>query len=196
MLKETMIDIFSNNWPMILIFTTIIVSIRMTQLIYKREEFHFYKEILMLGFVIYILCLFYVVTFQDVSWSSSNFVPFHEMLRYQIGSNLFYRNVVGNMIMFLPYGFFISYLLKLDKGHAIFILTLIASTTIEVTQLKIGRVFDIDDIFLNLCGGMFGFYIYKFLIKVRDYLPPILKKEAFYNIMITIMVCFIMMYLI
>lgn len=196
MLKETMIDIFSNNWPMILIFTTIIVSIRITQLIYKREEFHFYKEILMLGFVIYILCLFYVVTFQDVSWSSSNFVPFHEMLRYQLGSNLFYRNVVGNMIMFMPYGFFISYLLKLDKGYAIFILTLIASTTIEVTQLKIGRVFDIDDIFLNLCGGMLGFFMYRFLIKVRDYLPPILKKEAFYNIMITIMVCVVIMYLI
>ena len=196
MLKETMIDIFSNNWPMILIFTTIIVSIRITQLIYKREEFHFYKEILMLGFVIYILCLFYVVTFLDVSWSSSNFVPFHEMLRYQLGSNLFYRNVVGNMIMFMPYGFFISYLLKLDKGYAIFILTLIASTTIEVTQLKIGRVFDIDDIFLNLCGGMLGFFMYRFLIKVRDYLPPILKKEAFYNIMITIMVCVVIMYLI
>lgn len=196
MLKETMIDIFSNNWPMILIFTTIIVSIRITQLIYKREEFHFYKEILMLGFVIYILCLFYVVTFQDVSWSSSNFVPFHEMLRYQLGSNLFYHNVVGNMIMFMPYGFFISYLLKLDKGYAIFILTLIASTTIEVTQLKIGRVFDIDDIFLNLCGGMLGFFMYRFLIKVRDYLPPILKKEAFYNIMITIMVCVVIMYLI
>ena len=32
-----------------------------------------------------------VVTFQDVSWSTSNFTPFKEIFRYEIGDRLFYK---------------------------------------------------------------------------------------------------------
>ena len=195
MFRETILDIFANNWPMILIFTTIIVSIRVTQLLYHKESFHFYKEILSLGFVIYILCLFYVVTFQDVSWSSSNFVPFTEMFRYRLGTNMFYRNVIGNMIMFVPYGFFVSYYLKPKKGYIIFLLSFIASATIETTQMQIGRVFDIDDILLNLCGGMLGYLLYEFIICIKAHLPQMLKKEVFYNIIMVIAICVIIAYL-
>ena len=74
----------------------------------KKERFVYYKEAFGLLFCLYIMILFYVVTFQDVSWSTSNFIPFKEMFRYSIGSPLFYRNVIGNMLMFLPYGFFLS----------------------------------------------------------------------------------------
>lgn len=195
MFRETILNIFTNNWSMILIFTTIVVSIRIAHILLHKQEFHFYKEILMLGFVIYILCLFYVVTFQDVSWSSSNFIPLKEMFRYHIGSNMFYRNVVGNMLMFVPYGFFVSYLLRLKKVPIIFILSFIASATIEVTQSQIGRVFDVDDIILNLFGGMLGYYLYKVLILIKGYLPNILKKESFYNIMVLLVLIGLLFYL-
>lgn len=186
MLQEIMINIFKNSWPMIFIFTTILSTIRITYLIKNKEHFVFYKELLMLAFVVYILCLFYVVTFQDVSWSTSNFIPFKEMFRYHIGSNLFFRNVIGNMIMFMPYGFFISYFLKLEKAWSPFILSIIASTTIEVTQLAIGRVFDIDDIFLNIIGGLLGFFCYHVIMRVHDKLPNVLKNQVFYNIIIIV----------
>src|SRR5699024_1806752 len=107
-------------------------------------------------FIIYVLCLFYVVTFQDVSWSTSNFTPFSEMFRYEIGSRLFIKNVLGNVILFLPYGFFAAYYLKLKKPWSILGLSILVSLTIETTQLLIGRVFDIDDIILNTIGGLFG----------------------------------------
>ena len=157
MLQEIMINIFKNSWPMIFIFTTILSTIRITYLIKNKEHFVLYRELLMLAFVVYILCLFYVVTFQDVSWSTSNFIPFKEMFRYPIGSTLFFRNVIGNMIMFMPYGFFISYFLKLEKAWSPFLLTVIASTTIEVTQLVIGRVFDNIIIIVILIGILFFF---------------------------------------
>ena len=90
------------------------------------------------------MLLFHIVTFQDVTWSTSNFTPFKEIFRYTFGSRAFYKNVVGNMIMFMPYGF-VSYFISL-KPYLILLLSLIVSITIETTQL-IGRVFDIDDIF-------------------------------------------------
>ena len=186
MFRSTIINIFENVWPMLLIIMTILISLRITYLCMHKPKVYFYKELLMLGFVIYISCLFYVVTFQDVSWSSSNFIPFQEMFRYEIGSRMFFKNVVGNMIMFLPYGFFISYFLKLKKPMIAFFLSFIVSITIELTQMMIGRVFDVDDIILNVIGGLLGFSLYYFLDKVRDHFPAVLKKTWVYNIIVTV----------
>ena len=115
MIRETLISIFEDIWPMLLIFSVVLVSIRLTYLYVNKEKIVIYKELLSLFFILYILCLFHVVTFQDVSWSTSNFIPFKEMFRYQIGSRLFFKNVIGNMIMFFPYGFFISQYIKIKK---------------------------------------------------------------------------------
>ena len=96
MFDITIKNILANIWPMLVIITVILSSLRVVYIIRNKETFVLYREILKLGFVIYIMSLFYVVTFQDVSWSSSNFIPFKEMLRYRIFSNLFFKNVVGN----------------------------------------------------------------------------------------------------
>lgn len=187
MLKETIIDIMINVWPMLLIFVVIISSIRITYVITKKAPFVLYQELVALGFIIYILCLFYVVTFQDVTWSSSNFIPFREIFRYEIGSDMFIKNALGNILIFLPYGFFVSYFLKTNKVRNIFFLTVITSLTIEITQMMIGRVFDVDDILLNILGGLLGFYIYNVIHVIEKYLPKVLKKELFYNIIILLL---------
>lgn len=183
MFDLTIINIIQNIWPMVLIITVILASIRITEIKTKNQNVKFYEELLKLYFVIYIISLFYVVTFQDVSWSSSNVVPFKEMLRYEIFSILFFKNVVGNMIMFAPYGFFISYFLRLDKKKTVFYLCVIVSITIEVTQLIIGRVFDVDDIMLNILGGFIGYFIYKSISKIDNYLPKFINKDLMYNIL-------------
>lgn len=195
MLRETILNIFENSWPMIFIFSMIITSMRITYIVKNDTHIVFYKEILALGFIIYILCLFHVVTFQDVTWSNSNFIPFKEMFRYEFGSVLFVRNVLGNMMMFVPFGFFVSYFLKLEKPISIFLLSLLTSSTIETTQLLIGRVFDVDDIILNVIGGILGFFLWRLLHKLKDHLPTPLKKEAFYNIIMTFILLLIFMYL-
>ena len=195
MFDITIKNILSNIWPMVLIITVILVSLRISYFIKTKEKFRLYSEIFKLGFIIYIIGLFYVVTFQDVSWSTSNFIPFKEILRYDLFSEMFFKNVIGNMIMFIPYGFFISYFLRIDKKRYVFILSLITSITIEVTQLIIGRVFDVDDILLNLLGAFVGFYIYRFLMRVKDKLPKFLTNEIFYNIVVIIMVGMICHYI-
>lgn len=179
---------------MIFIFTVILASLRIVQLVLHKEKSTLYQELMKLGFIIYIMCLFYVVTFQDVNWSTSNFIPFKEMFRYRIFSTMFFRNVIGNMIMFMPYGFFISYFLKLDKKIIVFFLSMLVSCTIETTQFLIGRVFDVDDIMLNILGGFLGYYLYRIVLSIKDHLPSFLKNNLFYNAVVITILLFILGY--
>lgn len=195
MFDITIINILENIWPMALIFTIILSTLRICYLKENNQKFILYKEVLTLGFIIYVMSLFHVVTFQDVSWSTSNFIPFKEMFRYELFSNLFFRNVIGNMLMFMPYGFFISYFLKLDKKKIILLLSLIVSCTIEITQLIIGRVFDIDDIMLNVLGGLAGYCLYRLIITTKEHLPSFLKNQVFYNMVVLIILFGIFYYI-
>ena len=181
-IKQTFMEVLPDVWPMLIIITVIISSLRITYLITKHKKFLLHKEIIYLLAVIYLLCLFHVVTFQDINYGTSNFIPFKEIFRYDIGSHKFFRNVMGNIMLFIPFGFLSSYLLKNRKLGVVTILTIIASLTIEVVQYYIGRVFDIDDIMLNTVGGMIGFYIYILFLKVREFYKPLLSKEWMLNI--------------
>ena len=183
-LSNTIQQVINFTWPMVIISVVIMVSFLISYLIMNKEKFVLYKELLMLIFGVYILCLFQVVTFQDdTAWASNNFIPFKEILRYSITSRLFIKNVLGNMIMFLPFGFFVSYYLKVEKIHMPVVLTLIASLSIELVQLSIGRVFDVDDIILNLLGGIMGYFVYSILRIIGESLPGFCKKEWFLNIL-------------
>lgn len=182
-ISRTIHDVFDITWPMLLISTIIIVVFRITYIIRNQERLVLYEELLKLSFCLYILCLFQVVTFEyDVSWATNNFIPFKEILRYNITSRLFFKNVLGNMILFLPFGFFTSYYLKVDKIKLPLVLTLVASISIEVVQMCIGRVFDVDDIILNVIGGILGFYLYNLLRVIVERLPRFCRSEWFLNI--------------
>ena len=183
-ISSTIQGVINFTWPMVVISAIILVSFRICYLIKSKEKIVLYKELSMLIFGIYILCLFQVVTFQDdVSWATNNFIPFKEIMRYNITSRLFFKNVLGNMIMFLPFGFFVSYYLKSEKLTLPLFLILIASISIEVVQLLIGRVFDVDDIILNILGGLMGYGIYFILKRIGERLPNFVRKEWFLNVL-------------
>lgn len=191
MFKDAVTDIINYIWPMILIVITIIVSTRISYIITHKKRIKLYNELINLGFIIYILSLFYIVTFQDVNYGTNNYIPFKEITRYEIGSNLFYKNVLGNVLLFIPLGFFISYYLKTKKFYLPTFLIIIFSTVIEFTQTKIGRTFDIDDIILNVVGGIIGYNIYK----LTNFLPKFARKAWFLNIMCIIIVIVFILYL-
>lgn len=181
-ITNTLQNVVNFTWPMVIISVVIMVSFRICFLVKRKEKFILYKELSMLIFAVYILTLFQIVTFQDdVTWSSNNFIPFKEILRYNISSRLFFKNVLGNMILFLPFGLFTSYFLKVEKPHLPIILTVIASISIEVVQMIIGRVFDVDDILLNIVGGLLGFFVYNIFRLISNKYPHICKNEWFLN---------------
>ena len=193
MIKQTFMEVLPDVWPMLIIITVIISSLRIAYLITKHKKFLLHKEIIYLLAIIYILCLFHVVTFQDINYGESNFVPFKEIFRYSFGSRKFIRNVLGNIILFIPFGFLSSYLLKNRHLSVVTILTLIASGTIETVQYYIGRVFDIDDIILNLIGGIVGFLIFIGLDAIRNKVK-LLKNDTVLDILIIIILVLVMVY--
>ena len=172
---------------MLLIFTVVIVTIRITYLVVHKDKFVLYKELFMLAFLIYAMLLFYVVTFQDVNYGTNNFIPFKEILRYKVGSKVFMRNILGNILLFVPFGLFVSYIMKTRKVTPILFISLVTSGVIEYTQLKIGRTFDIDDIILNVVGGFVGYLIFIICDTLESHLPAFFSTDLFKNILAIIL---------
>lgn len=67
--------------------------------------------------------------------------------------------LVGNIAMFLPFGFFLPFVVeKLNRRNA-FLISLAAPLVVESLQVFVGRSFDIDDLICNFLGIMIGFVI-------------------------------------
>ena len=82
-------------------------------------------------------------------------------------------NVVGNIAVFIPMGFFISFFLRGRIGLVKVVLVSIAVLLpVEILQIlfKVGS-FDIDDIILNILGSVLGYAAYKaFKLVVAGYM--------------------------
>ncbi len=124
-------------------------------------------------------------------------------MRYHTTSVLFYRNVIGNIALFIPFGFMITDMIKEKAGKSNILITslitLLTSATIEVIQMFIGRSFDIDDILLNFIGGIIGFIAYQIMLLLYKHVPEKFKtnriKFFFFIFIIALFILlFIMLY--
>ncbi len=194
-IRNMITDVLPDVWPVIIIITVIACTLRIAYLIKNRSHFCFYKEIFSLVFIIYVMCLFEVVTLQDNNYGLSNFIPFKEIFRYSIGSRLFIKNIIGNILLFIPYGYFIGYYINNKKIWTTAILTMLISITIEIVQINIGRTFDIDDVILNTCGGTIGFIIYTASENISNYLPKIFKTDGFINFIVIFILLLVIIFL-
>lgn len=171
--------------PIVLFIAFLIIMYRIYILIKYNKKINFIKELPIFLFIIYILCLFQIVTIKDTNNPGMNITFFQELTRYEFGSNLFFHNIIGNIVMFLPFGFFISYILKFKRAFFPIIFSAITSTIIEFIQLSIGRTFDVDDIILNVIGGLIGYLIYKLLNLI---LKKFKRKENIITLLLIIFV--------
>ncbi|MCH5263133.1 MAG: VanZ family protein [Lachnospiraceae bacterium] len=88
-----------------------------------------------------------------------NLVPFRSIQAYFVhyGLDGFLVNFVGNIVMFVPWGFGLTLLWK--KNQRIWIIALYSlglTVMIETIQLFIGRSVDVDDLILNFTGSCLG----------------------------------------
>ncbi len=195
MFLNTAMHAVNEIWPMLIIFVIIISTIRITYITIHKEKFVFYKELLNLLFIIYVLLLYKLLTNVETNSSGGyNLVPFTEISRYKFGSDLFIYNVLGNILLFIPFGYFVSGYIKATKVSHILAVTIISSLTIEVVQLQIGRSFDVDDIILNVFGGLIGFLIYIALCAIKKHLPKFLQRDFVYNLISIIIVLLVAIY--
>ncbi len=180
---ETFYWAINNTWPMLTLFGIIMLSLKLTKVIINKDHFTFYKEFYNFLFIIYILLLYYLLLSTEKAASGINLIPFKEMTRYSIGSELFFYNVVGNIVLFIPFGYFVSDYLKAKRIHHILIVSILISLTAETIQYKIGRAFDVDDIILNVIGAILGFMFYISIQAIKNHLPKFLQNNIFYNIL-------------
>lgn len=115
---------------------------------------------------IYGLILVYLTLFTHnyyVYGRSFNFDLFDSIkLMWHSGSlKLVFENVIGNVLLFIPLGFFLPLLVR--KCRNVFIMFIIGTGTsflIETMQYEYAkRIFDVDDIFLNVIGAMIGWLV-------------------------------------
>ncbi len=131
-------------------------------------------------FVLYIFFLLYFLIFSDWYGRSGvreeyryNLVLFTEIKRFieyreALGAFAVFTNLFGNILIFVPYGFFIS-MASRSRG---FFLTLFysfgLSLCVEVFQLltRVGS-FDVDDLLLNTVGGILGYVLFSICNVIR-----------------------------
>ena len=137
-----------------------------------------------LGWVLFLmyLCLLAYFMFFSESFGRTdtdrgyayNLVPLKEITRYfryyrTLGMPLFLINIVGNMVAFMPFGFFLPIISRRSrKWYNTVSFGLIFSLILETLQLifKVGR-FDVDDMLLNTVGAGLGFLVYRTVQRTR-----------------------------
>ncbi len=188
--------VFNETWPMLVVFIVAISLIRFFYLQNHHEKFVLYQELIYLVAIIYIWLLFTTLTMTELNvHGGKNLIPFSEIMRFKIGSEGFYNNVLGNIIIFIPFGYLIGAYIKPKKIWPILITVLFTSTVVEFVQLQIGRSFDVDDIILNLAGGVVGYLLYIGLSAIYKRLPDIFKNNTFYNIIAIILIILFIIYI-
>ena len=195
MIEKTLSRAIINALPMLIIFIVVISAVRIYSLKNSSKKLILHNEILNLFFIIYILLLFELLTgTENTLGSGFNIIPFQEIFRYEIGSKMFLFSVLGNILIFVPFGYFVSRYIKAKNVWQIILLSIITSATVETVQLRIGRSFDIDDIFLNLIGGILGYFLYISLDAIINHLPKFLQKDFFYSLICLIILVVFLTY--
>ena len=188
--------ILTNNRLILLSIVCALVYIASVILV---KNFHANKKLLKLNLIIYFLIytttIFTLTLFDEifgrqgfvfVDWDmdllksytslSFNIIPFKTIKLFILGYkyNLvtfgaFFENIFGNILVFMPYGFFIPMLFKKINTYVKFLVfILLIVILIEISQFfTMSGSFDIDDIMLNVIGASIAYGIYRI---------PLIKK--------------------
>jgi len=133
-------------------------------------------------FIFYLIFLAYFLFFSDYFGRGNhaqqeyayNLTPFKEIRRFIIyrhvvGLKSFMLNIVGNIVGFMPCGFFLPIISRRSRcWFNTMLLSFLFSLCIETIQLifKVG-CFDVDDMILNTLGGILGYILYKIVQYTR-----------------------------
>lgn len=97
------------------------------------------------------------------SWRDNiNLIPFRMVTGYLLAfqAGMFFYAIVqfiGNIVTFLPLGFFPALLFRNFGAGKTFRFGLFFSLSVECCQFFLGRHSDVDDVMLNVLGVMLGF---------------------------------------
>ena len=123
-------------------------------------------------FALYLVLLTWIILFKlqfrlsDIdSGRSINLIPFYYST--SVGGKLHFKEVWNNILIFVPFGVFLSMLASRMKLRIKILIIFGISLFFEMMQyiLAIGMT-DITDVMTNVFGGIIGIELYEFLLKI------------------------------
>ena len=190
----------------------------------KNKRINIAREIILFIFFVYFLFLLLLTIFKGgrIEFSNQfnsfmyrehgllgiiNIVPIKEtintFMHSETGMRNSLRNLIGNILVFMPLGFFMPLLFdKFNNLKKVLKVGCLSSLATELSQLFVGgNVCDIDDVIYNTLGALTGFICYKTfetiikkvnlknkLDKIRDFETNNILKKTIKGISIVIIV--------
>lgn len=179
---RTIIEYIINMLPYMIITIPIYLIVRFIFLKCKDRKINWYHEIVLCLFVLFIVGLasqtiipkfesgiggFKII---NSGIHETNLIPFKVLIEtynevFVNGYiNYFLINFLGNIILFMSFGFIIPLLWNVSDKKVI-VIGFCSSLFIEISQLFLTRGTDIDDLMLNTLGVLLGLLLYKILYK-------------------------------
>lgn len=173
--------------PTILIFITMIVQIKLEENREEKEKIrNFWLKTLFIIYCILLICILFLNNeyrtnrtmqfsfdklFSEEHLEINNIVPFGTLYKYidklsthRINTNLVIVNVVVNLVLLAPMGFFVPMLFKEKIKNTKQFLLLILGITVSIEVLQFftfSGTFDVDDIILNTIGAIIVYLVMK-----------------------------------
>ncbi len=121
-------------------------------------------------FVTYLLALMKITAIRqagpgDLSfqrgWESIQLLPLiTTVMELKDGLWAFVYPVLGNIIWFLPFGFFLRWLWREWSWKGCLLLSAVLSLSIEISQWLLGSgISDVDDLIFNVSGALIGWWL-------------------------------------
>ena len=173
------IDIISYTIKFSITETFILVMIQMIGLLgyaygarnTVKNQHRMLKTIHVAAFIIYLINLYYQLFFSPSlrrTVNTVNLLPFRTILLYinaykmhSLPLKNIFLNIVGNMMLFMPYGYFVYVLFKKFRSFIPYtLLFLLLICGVEVIQYiaNVGTA-DIDDVILNMSGILIFYFL-------------------------------------
>jgi glycopeptide antibiotics resistance protein len=138
-----------------------------------------YREGAILLFLMFLAGLLFLTLTPPTGWSYNgpfqgtvNLIPFREgirLFRFYYKNEMWtalWVNFLGNIIMFIPVGFFAGLLLDRPLWWKGTLCAFGLSLFIELAQLFVCRGTDVDDLILNTLGGLIGHWLFLLLCRI------------------------------
>ena len=179
---RTIIGYIINMLPYMILAIPIYLIVRGIIIKKHNKKINLYHELTLFIFVLFIVGLFSQTIIPKFEFGvngfgivkngvhKTNLIPFRVLFETyrEVFINgyieYFLINFLGNIILFIPFGFVIPLLWNVSNRKVIVIGACI-SFFIEISQLLLSRGTDVDDLILNTSGVILGLLLYKLLYK-------------------------------
>lgn len=143
----------------------------------KTKLLRAFGKVLFLLYVVFLIYFLFLAEWYGRTEVSEeyryNLELFREIKRFivyreQLGAFAVFSNLCGNILIFVPYGFFISMASRSRGFFKTLISSMGLSLCVEIVQLftRVGS-FDVDDILLNTVGGVLGYIMFALCNGIR-----------------------------